>query len=350
MPHAVYLRNRDVTLIDEEQKILRKIIEQRRRRLARQAARKVPRIILDAVAVAHRFDHLQIEARALVDALRLDHAPLNLQLRDPLVHLFADRFNRAVLALGLHHVMALRVDGKPRVLFFHIAEEGIDLGQRIDLVAEQFNAIRVLVVGRKNLDHVAAHAEAAAPEVRVVALVENLHQPPRNVFATDLLALFQQQQHAVVGIRVAQTVDATDRADDDGVGPLKERTRGRQPQLVQLFVDRRLFFNVEITGRNVGLRLIVVVVADEVFDGVVRKELFELVVELRGQRLVVRQNQRRAIHLLNDLGHGEGLARSGDAEQHLMFVSGLKTRDQLINRAWLIAFGLIGTDELEVHG
>ena len=85
MPHAVYLRNRDVTLIDEEQKILRKIIEQRRRRLARQAARKVPRIILDAVTVAHRFDHLQIEPGTLMDALRLDHAALRLQFGDPTI-------------------------------------------------------------------------------------------------------------------------------------------------------------------------------------------------------------------------------------------------------------------------
>jgi hypothetical protein len=48
------------------------------------------------------------------------------------------------------------------------------------------------------------------------------------------------------------------------------------------------------------------------------KKFLELAVELGGQRLVGRQDQRRALGLLDHLGHGEGLARAGDAEQHLV--------------------------------
>ena len=46
-------------------------------------------------------------------------------------------------------------------------------------------------------------------------------------------------------------------------------------------------------GGDVRLGLVVVVVADEVLDRVVGKELAELVAELRRQRLVVRDHQRR---------------------------------------------------------
>jgi hypothetical protein len=42
-------------------------------------------VVLDAVAVAHGLDHLEIEAGALVDALGLDHAAFGLKLWDPLV-------------------------------------------------------------------------------------------------------------------------------------------------------------------------------------------------------------------------------------------------------------------------
>ena len=93
---------------------------------------------------------------------------------------------------------------------------------------------------------------------------------------------------------------------------------GGQAQLVQLVVDGGFFFDVDVARRDVGFRLVVIVVADEVLHRVVREERLELVVELRGQRLVVRQDQRRAVDRLDDLGHREGLAGPGDAQQHLV--------------------------------
>src|SRR3712207_7473992 len=47
-------------------------------------------------------------------------------------------------------------------------------------------------------------------------------------------------------------------------------------------------------------RSVVVVVRDEVLDGVVGQQLAELVGQLCGQRLVGRHDQRRALHLLED--------------------------------------------------
>ena len=38
VPHAVHLRNRGVALVHKEQKVAREVVEQRRRRLARQAS------------------------------------------------------------------------------------------------------------------------------------------------------------------------------------------------------------------------------------------------------------------------------------------------------------------------
>ena len=140
----------------------------------------------------------------------------------PLIQLRHDGIDRFRLALRLDHIVALGIDRQPRIFLLDGAEQGIDLRQRFNLVAEHLNAVRILVVSRENLDHVAAHAKRPAPEVRVVALVENLDQPPRNVFAADVLALFEQQQHAVVGFRRAQAVDAAHRAHDDRVAPLEQ--------------------------------------------------------------------------------------------------------------------------------
>jgi hypothetical protein len=49
------------------------------------------------------------------------------------------------------------------------------------------------------------------------------------------------------------------------------------------------------------------------------KKVFELVIELGSQSLVVREDEGGAVQLFDDLGHGEGLAGAGDAEDDLVF-------------------------------
>jgi hypothetical protein len=189
----------------------------------------------------------------------------------------------------------LGVDGQARVLLLDGAEERVDLREGVDLVAEELDAEGVLVVGGVDLDDVAADAEGAAAEVDVVALVEDFDEAAGDVLALDLLAFFEQQQHAVVGFGRAEAVDAGDGADDDAVAAFEEGARGGEAELVELVVDGGFFFDVEVAGGDVGLGLVVVVVGDEVLDCVVGEELLELVIELRGERLVVREDERGAV-------------------------------------------------------
>ena len=64
------------------------------------------------------------------------------------------------------------------------------------------------------------------------------------------------------------------------------------PQTVYVLVDLGVLLDKGVRARDVGLGLVVVVVADEVLDGVVGEELGELAGELRGERLVVRDDER----------------------------------------------------------
>ena len=70
--HAAELRDRDVALVDDQQRVLGQVVDQRRRRLARLAAGEVARVVLDALAEADALHHLEVEARALLEPLRLD--------------------------------------------------------------------------------------------------------------------------------------------------------------------------------------------------------------------------------------------------------------------------------------
>ncbi len=95
--------------------------------------------------------------------------------------------------------------------------------------------------------------------------------------------------------------------------------------------------------------MVVVVVGDEVLDGVVGEEGLEFVVELGGESLVVREDEGGALEFFDDLGHGEGLAGAGDAEEDLVFFSGADTGDEFGDGTGLVALGLVGGGELEVH-
>jgi len=76
---------------------------------------------------------------------------------------------------------------------------------------------------------------------------------------------------------------------------------------VDLVVDDRVLLDVGIARRDVRFGLVVVVVADEVLDGVVGKELSHLAVELSGQGLVGGDDQRRTLGGRDDIGDREGL-------------------------------------------
>jgi hypothetical protein len=64
---------------------------------------------------------------------------------------------------------------------------------------------------------------------------------------------------------------------------------------VDLLVDRGFLLDVGVGARNVGFRLVVVVVGDEILDRVVGKERLELSVELGGERLVRREDEGGAL-------------------------------------------------------
>ncbi len=347
MVHPAHLRHRLVALVHDDEGVGGQVVEQRRRRLAGGAAGEVARVVLDAVAVADFTDHLEVEHGALVQPLRFEQLAFLLQLRAALGQLGLDRLDRVAQARARRHEVRLGVDGNAVVAAQRLAGERVEGHQLVDVVAEQADAQRRLLVRRIDLDDVAAHAEGAAPELVVVALVLDLDQLAQNLVAVHALAPLERQDHAVIGIRRAQAVDARDAGDDDHVTALEQRPRRRQPHAVDLVVDRGFLLDVGVAGRDVGLRLVVVVIADEVLDGVARKEAPELLEQLRRQRLVVRHDQRRPVHRGDDLRHAERLARPGHAEQHLVLVAAGQPVHQLGDGLDLIAAKLEIRDQGE---
>ena len=219
-----------------------------------------------------------------------------------------------------------------------VAGERIELVDRFDLVAEQVDAPgAVFVVRREDVDDVAAHPEGAAREIRRGALVLRRDQIGDHAALLDLLALLDREGHRRIGLDRADAVDARHRGDDDDVVAFEQRARRRVAHAVDLLVDRGILLDVGVGARDIGFRLVVIVIRDEILHRVVGEEALELAVELRRQGLVRRQDDRRPLRRLDHLRHGEGLARAGDAEQHLGAVVALGALDQVLDRGRLIA-------------
>ncbi len=175
------------------------------------------------------------------------------------------RARRHIVAVSINHDV-----GERRAL---VAGQGIEFGDRFDLVAEHLEPPRlVLVVGGEKVDRVAAHPEGAALEGVVVALVLLLDEAAEQGGAVDLLALVQAEGHRLVVLQRADAVNARDRGDDDHVVALHQGARRGVAHAVDLLVDRRILLDIGVGARHVGFGLVVVIVGDEVLDRVLGEE------------------------------------------------------------------------------
>ena len=111
-------------------------------------------------------------------------------------------------------------------------------------------------------------------------------------------------------------------------------------QAFDLVVDGGVLFDEGVGMGDIGLGLIIVVIADEILHRVFREEFPEFAAELRRQDLVVRQHQGRPVQTRNDIGHGEGLARAGHAEQNLFVNAVFDALDQGVDGLGLVSHGL----------
>lgn len=80
---------------------------------------------------------------------------------------------------------------------------------------------------------------------------------------------------------------------------------------------------------------------------VFREKFLKLAGQLRRQCLIMGNHQGRPVHLGDDIGHGKGLARAGNAQKRLFFVTIGHSAGQLGNGLRLVAGGFEFACQLE---
>ncbi len=338
-------------LVDDQQPVRREIVEQGPRARAGLAPGQVPRVVLDPRAVAELAQHLEVERRALSETRRLERAPLGLELADADLHLGLDVDDRLAQLVGRRHEVGRRVDVGLLALGEQLAGQRVDLRDPLDLVTEELDADDELLRRGLQLERVTADAEPRATERLVVALVLEVDEVAEHRIAPVLAADAQLEDRRPVVDRRAQAVDARDAGHDDHVASLEQRVGGGVAQPVDLVVARRVLLDVRVAAGQVRLGLVVVEVADEVLDRVVREELAEFRVQLGSERLVVGEDQRRLVVLLDGPRQGRGLAGPGGPEEGLVAQSATETVGQSFDRRRLVARRLERGDKVEIgHG
>ena len=328
--------------VHKEQKIFGKIVEQTGRRLARLAAVEVAGVVFNAVAVAELFNHFEVKLGALLNALGLHKLPVLLEIGEPHRQFIAYVAGSPLEVVLRGNKVAGRVQHGFAYLGQHLAREGVNLAHEVDIVAKKFQPQRPLVmVGGNDFKGIAAHAEGAAVEVVIIALVVHFHQPGDELVHGEVLSHLNGNDHLGVIFRRAKAVDARNRSHNDHIAPGQQGVGGGVAQLVYVVVDGRIFFNIGVRGRNIGLRLVVVVIADKIFHGIARKQPPELAVKLGGQSFVGGQHQGRAVTAGNDVGHAKSFAGAGNAQQNLRGNPGLNIVHQGVNGRGLVARGCV---------
>ena len=118
-------------------------------------------------------------------------------------------------------------------------------------------------------------------------------------------------------------------------------------QSLDLVIDRGVLFDEGVRLGDVGLGLVVVVVGDEVLDGVARQQLAELGRELGGERLVRLEHERGALQLFDQPSRGRALTRTRRTHEDDILFAVSDARSQLFDGLGLVARRRVRGDDLE---
>lgn len=95
--------------------------------------------------------------------------------------------------------------------------------------------------------------------------------------------------------------------------------------------------------------MVVVEVAHKIFDGIAGEELLELAVKLRGERFIVRHDERRAAHVADHIRDGECFSRAGHAQECLVTIASPQRAGEIRNGPTLVPSRLVFGIQLKIH-
>ena len=345
--HASDLRDGDMGLVDDEHEVLGEVVEQTVRGRAGSASVNVTRIVLDTGTGADLLHHLDVVGGAHSESLGLQQFPVPFQDGEAFPQLLLDGRDRPLHALRSSNVVGRREDVDLLVLADDLAGKRMHGREGLDLVSEELHAQGVLLVDREDLQGISAHSEGAPLPRDVVADVLVGDEVTQQLVTIPFLPDLQRDHPVDILLRSTQTVDGRDGRHDDDVSPGQQGIRRGVTQPLDLLVETGVLLDEGIRLRDVRLGLVIVVVRDEVLDGIVREEGAQLLGELGRQGLVGLHDEHRPLQLLRQPRHRGRLTSTSGTKQDDVLLTVLDPLLQLRNGLRLVARGVELTDDME---
>src|SRR3989304_2064575 len=123
--HPSELGDGDMAFINDEEKVLRKIIEEGRGWFSGHPPAQVPRVVFYPMAVSDLLDHLQIKISPLLNPLRLDQIVLAFKVSDPFCQFYLDGLKGPLQPGPGADLMGPRIDRRLWETFYDASPEGV---------------------------------------------------------------------------------------------------------------------------------------------------------------------------------------------------------------------------------
>ena len=348
--HGAELRHSDMRLVDDSEEIrravclVREIRDQGLRRLTRLLAGEMARIVFDAVAVSDLADHGEVVVRAALQAFRFEELAFLLEFCELHLEFGLNALDGALLLRAAGHEMLCREEENILHLFEDLGRHWLDDKNAAYGIAFEEYLVHVCLGDRHDIHAISNGTELRRVHVRIRALEMVADELAHDLGLGCLHADGELEIVFAILLRGSETIDARDGRDDDDIAASEERLGRCMAKAIYFLVDRCVLFDIRVRDRKIRLGLVEVVVRDKVMHGSVRKELSIFLRELRGQRLVMRDDERWLVELLDHVCPGECLSRAGNAKKgllaHTLFEAANEPfyRKRLVSRRFVFGF------------
>ena len=207
--HSSHLRNRNVGLVHNHQKIIPEEINQGIRCLARLQSRQMAGIIFNSGTETGLFEHLHIKIRPLCNTLRLQQLIILLKPGHPLVQFLLNCGNCPFNLFLRHHIMRSRKNSCKVKLRLNLTGKNIHLHNPVNLVPEKLNPKRILKRRhRNNLQYITPHTEASPLKIHLISYILNINQAAHHLIPVDNHARPERKHHLLIVLFTSDTVNA----------------------------------------------------------------------------------------------------------------------------------------------
>ncbi len=325
-------------------------VDQRPGRGAFSALVNVAGIVFDASTGASLFHHFNVITSTLLEALGFQQAIVFSKVFKALFQFGFDIIERFFHAMLFGDIMFGRVDIDMIGFLQNLPGKWVESRDIFNLVTKKADPDRfAFAVSGQDFERITTHPEDTGLDFQVVALVLDIDQLPQEGIPTVDLSFWNLQHRGAIGFRVAQTINGGDRCHDNNILAGHQRRCCCQAQTVNLFVNIGFFLDIQIASWDVGFRLIIIVIRDEILHCIFREEFGILGVKLGCQCFVVGHHQGGQLQLLDHVGNCESLACASGTEQNLVMVAFVDTFHELTDGFRLVASGFVRSVEFEFH-